>query len=610
MLVAEDGAVCYIDFENPSDFPSRGFISLFDSKYQGPLSPKPAAGSSQVVIVSNGIVKSRGEAAPANIVKGDYVVWARFNDWLDAHAVPGSRLQIKTAAPFRPDSHTHQLDIIDGTITEQLNMACYTPSFGKRTPNTVFRREAIVSRGRIIRLGGGSSIIPADGFVLSGWGMSALWISHWGLVGAKVSIDNNKVTIIVDEEAWFRHAEYYMSLLNSRFGSKLRVGTVLPGDQAVRMKTLHNNLVKARSLLRSHPDKSWAMVFRTIADAKKLLYESTSSPPGKVRGVILASVPTGARLQEYITRFESAGINTIVPLVNKYDDLKQLDIVSPQLRSHGIKTIAWMWLPLTPTGKFDAMLQDHPDWADKSLDGSLSTPDPACPEAMKWWCQDTETAFRASKIDALLLDYEGFQGGYSELSRQQFCAKEGIDQSFDPRKLSQLSKDDPVVRKWSAWRRELTVRMVDQLVKAVRRGRPKVHVNACVTAINYMGGDIPVDQTLHMIWPDWVRLKTFDSISTMVYAQDAGWVEKSVKATVKLINGTCPYWPILILYPETGGSMPIEPELLIEEAEGARRAGTNDVLLFLGDQFMPVQGSSGDDLYNCLRYGLFRSSVR
>ena len=75
-------------------------------------------------------------------------------------------------------------------------------------------------------------------------------------------------------------------------------------------------------------------------------------------------------------------------------------------------------------------------------------------------------------------------------------------------------------------------------------------------------------------------------------------------------RGRIPFWPILILYPETGGSVPIEPELLIEQVEAARSVGAQGIGLFMVGQIMPEQGPRADDLYECMRYGLFRSTVR
>ena len=304
---------------------------------------------------------------------------------------------------------------------------------------------------------------------------------------------------------------------------------------------------------------------------------------------------------------ETAGIDTALVLCGEAGRSSgDANTMFRQLRAHGIRPILWSFLPCSPVEPFGKALEAHPDWTDESATGPLDAPDPACPEAMSWHCDAVERACRELDIDGIAFDYEGYSGGYSERSRQAFIAQEELSSSFDPGKLDVSSDDDPVARKWRDWRRALIVGAGHQLAQAARRGRPGISVIGCVTAPGYRSSV----ESMFMIWPDWLELETFDAITTMAYAQDARWVTSSCREAVEIIAGRVPFWPSLILYPETGGSMPIEPELLIDQVEGARRVGAQGVLLFMAEQFRTHQGPRGDDLYNCLRHGLFRSSTR
>ena len=55
-------------------------------------------------------------------------------------------------------------------------LVVYTPSFGLRTGTNEFGTEAIVEKNMVVRLNGADSIIPKNGFVISGHGTAKKWI--------------------------------------------------------------------------------------------------------------------------------------------------------------------------------------------------------------------------------------------------------------------------------------------------------------------------------------------------------------------------------------------------------------------------------------------------
>ena len=55
-------------------------------------------------------------------------------------------------------------------------LVVYTPSFGLRTGTNEFGTEAIVEKNMVVRLNGADSIIPKNGFVISGHGSAKKWI--------------------------------------------------------------------------------------------------------------------------------------------------------------------------------------------------------------------------------------------------------------------------------------------------------------------------------------------------------------------------------------------------------------------------------------------------
>ena len=68
-------------------------------------------------------------------------------------------------------------------------LVVYKREYGRRTLTNEFGKEAVVVGDTVVRLTGADSIIPHDGFVISGHGSAAKWISANLKVGTKIRID-------------------------------------------------------------------------------------------------------------------------------------------------------------------------------------------------------------------------------------------------------------------------------------------------------------------------------------------------------------------------------------------------------------------------------------
>ena len=94
-----------------------------------------------------------------------------------------------------------KIDIIDPMISTNLKganypglrganqLVIYTPSFGIRTGTNEFGTEAIVEGNTVSSLSGADSLIPANGFVISGHGTAKKWINENIMVGSKIYLD-------------------------------------------------------------------------------------------------------------------------------------------------------------------------------------------------------------------------------------------------------------------------------------------------------------------------------------------------------------------------------------------------------------------------------------
>ncbi|MDO5307433.1 MAG: family 10 glycosylhydrolase [bacterium] len=99
---------------------------------------------------------------------------------------------------------TYKINVIDPVYSTNISganypglrganqLVIYTPAFGYRTNTNEFGTEAIVEGNTVVSLSGADSLIPVNGFVISGHGRAKQWINENIIVGSKISIDSEK----------------------------------------------------------------------------------------------------------------------------------------------------------------------------------------------------------------------------------------------------------------------------------------------------------------------------------------------------------------------------------------------------------------------------------
>ena len=71
----------------------------------------------------------------------------------------------------------------------------YTPNNGLRTGTNEFGAEAIVINNTVVQISGADTIIPRNGYVISGHGRAKTWMNENLIVGTKVFIDKSTNTL-------------------------------------------------------------------------------------------------------------------------------------------------------------------------------------------------------------------------------------------------------------------------------------------------------------------------------------------------------------------------------------------------------------------------------
>ena len=74
-------------------------------------------------------------------------------------------------------------------------LVVYKQNFGRTTGTNEFGKEAVIEDGRVVKLTGANSLIPKNGYVISGHGSAKKWITNNLKIGTNIFIDENNKTI-------------------------------------------------------------------------------------------------------------------------------------------------------------------------------------------------------------------------------------------------------------------------------------------------------------------------------------------------------------------------------------------------------------------------------
>lgn len=86
-------------------------------------------------------------------------------------------------------------------------LVVYYPGFNYTTGTNEYGTEAVVEDGVVVKLTGADSIIPKNGFVVSGHGSSKTWIKQNLKIGTKVIIDGNNIIAYLIPDSYIYEAK-------------------------------------------------------------------------------------------------------------------------------------------------------------------------------------------------------------------------------------------------------------------------------------------------------------------------------------------------------------------------------------------------------------------
>lgn len=217
---------------------------------------------------------------------------------------------------------TYKINSIDPTAATSANsyypglrgsnqLVIYTPQYGIKTGTNEFGSEAIVSGNTVIDENGADSLIPRDGFVISGHGRAKKWINENISIGSKIMVDteNNIVKSFLTPDSFIFAAKDKIKQANSIM-EYYRGIDILYDD-----KDSSAYILKSKELLRKaerNPDDAQVYISEAMENANQAIKNAIPYRADELKGVwIRPTETTPEDIIRTINRLEDIGINTV-----------------------------------------------------------------------------------------------------------------------------------------------------------------------------------------------------------------------------------------------------------------------------------------------------------
>ena len=485
-----------------------------------------------------------------------------------------------------------------GRGTDEL--ALYTPKFGEKTGTNEWGSEAVVSQGIVQNVGGGNSLIPQDGFVLSGHGKSERWILDNLFPGVEMTAGENRIQGYITD----RTRLFYASRLIQEASKLDSYHSVW--DPLVSRKDLESLKKESakwgertrKGRIKGDTQEILASSQKCLDAAFEFYCKSQKSQQFELRACwYRLTEKTPEQLEKTVRRLKEAGFNCLCPetiywgyaiypdahpLLKQNPDFSGWDPLKELCRlchRYNMKVIPWVEV-------FFIGFQDSPlkveksEWLAFSQSGQYASAlEPGyyyfCPsrkDVREFWLQVYERLLKTYEVDGLQLDYIRYprsvplDKGYCYCSscREQFFAQNQVDPAF----LNPETSPD-ILDKWNAWRRDQVSEFVRQTSVLANEIRPDIRLSVDVFP------DLKeAKETKFQDWSLWVEKGYVDEVFIMSYSTDMEQVGRETKSLTQILPQNVKGY--VGLAPFLG----FPPKLLLDEVRAVHESGANGVCLF------------------------------
>ena len=492
-------------------------------------------------------------------------------------------------------------------------LVVYTPAFGFRTNTNEFGTEAIVQGDTVTSLSGADSLIPVNGFVISGHGRAKKWINENIMVGSKIQIDLEKQIItsyITSDTFLYGAREKVKEVENMMF--------YYAQNSSYNQRRTEQNLNRAKEYIykaQKDGNDSQKYASKAIEYADNAMATVIPYNPYEFKGVWIR--PTYHSMDEIVSvldRIADAGINnifietyyhgqTIFPsrTMEEYGFIKQnpeyagfdpLRIWITEAHRRGIKVHIWFESfyvgnkPPETNPKY--ILAVKPEWANyqkrnadsETIPYSVSEHngyfiDPANPEVQAFLYNLIDEIILRYRPDGINLDYIRYpqslapnysnydqsNWGYTKFAREEFEKMYGVDPI-------ELTTSDPLWYQWKMYRAGKITDFVKRIGRLAKMNDIKI------TAVIFPNIQMAYDTKLQD-WKNWSMNNYIDGFTPLLLTCDdktamnlMGNVLRNKAANTKLYAG-------LFVTFMNGSNAD-----LIKQIHAARRYDVNGLIIF------------------------------
>ncbi|WP_404347947.1 family 10 glycosylhydrolase [Sutcliffiella horikoshii] len=436
-------------------------------------------------------------------------------------------------------------------------LVVYTSAYGKeRTGTNQYGAEFIVRNGIVVEMSGSNSLIPEDGFVVSGHGAAQKWILENTQVGAEVTFnpETMKITSRIDASAYIRAAELVMEKASAQIEAAETNFLDVPIEEAkASLKEAEESLKIAE---KAFVDEDWQ---RTIdysdlatQQANKAGFQTVESKVVDARGVWHRPTESNREdIIETLDKLADSNFNilfletffhgyTIYPSEiaeqnPNFVGWDPLEVFIEEGKKRGIEVHAWVHTffvgheSLNPPGP---ILTEHPEWAAVDREGRIPSVkevgyyylNPALPAVRDHLSSIFNEMVTTHEVDGLHLDYIRYpvslpiENGYSydEYSRNEFKKVSGVDP------LDITPADAELWEEWNVWRQNQISTFVERIHGEVKEVDESLELSTAV----FPEVSDAIDQKFQN-WVEWVSAGYMDFITPMIYAVDTNYVQRT-----------------------------------------------------------------------------------
>lgn len=490
----------------------------------------------------------------------------------------------------------------------------YTPVYGLRTGTNEFGTEAIVENNMVVRLNGADSVIPKNGFVISGHGNAKNWIKQNIQVGSKVYIDaeNKNIKVYLTPSSLIFAAKEKLSEANSLIEYYKRI------DILYNEKKAGEYLEEAKDCLRKaerKPEKTQNYITKAMESLNYALKNTIPYYENELKGIWVRPVETSPdEIVKTVERINSSGITdifletyfhgkTIYPSEylkksgviyqrKEFDGFDPLKIWIEEAHKRNMKVHVWFESFYAgndnPSTTPEHVLNLHPDWANRRLinyDNEEPQPslsehngyflDPSNPSVQEYLLGIISEIITNYKPDGINLDYIRYpqtveanntsyvptSWGYTPFAREEFKSLYNID----PVDIKYGTGEWEL---WSLYRQNKIAEFIQNVKKITQNS------SILLTAVVFPDLNKSI-QTKMQNWRMWSVNNYVDGITPLILTCDKNTSDLLIRDVIKNTSQTTKIYPGLFV-PFMNGAF----EDLLVQIQKTRVYKTNGAIFF------------------------------